>query len=76
VWTHYFQDQFYASPVIADDMVYFLDRSGVMHIVKAGSSFRLIAESPLGESADCSPAFSDRKIYIRGKKNLYCISEN
>ena len=29
-------DQFYASPIIADDMVYLLDRSGVMHIVKAG----------------------------------------
>jgi len=76
LWTHYFQDQFYASSIIADDMVYLLDRSGVMHIVKSASSFSLIAESPLGESADCSPAFSDKKIYIRGKKNLYCISKN
>jgi outer membrane protein assembly factor BamB len=76
LWTHYFQNPFYASPLIADDMVYLLDRSGVMHIVKAGSSFKLIAESPLGESADCSPAFSDKKIYIRGKKNLYRISKN
>jgi outer membrane protein assembly factor BamB len=76
LWTHYFQDQFYASPVIADNMVFLLDRSGVMHIVKAGSSFSLIAESPIGESADCSPAFSDKKIYIRGKANLYCISKN
>jgi outer membrane protein assembly factor BamB len=74
LWTHYFQNQFYASPIIVDDMVYLLDRSGIMHIVKAASSFKLIAESPLGESADCSPAFSDKKIYIRGKKNLYCIS--
>jgi outer membrane protein assembly factor BamB len=76
LWTHYFQDQFYASPVIADERVYLLDRSGVMHIVAAESSFKLIAESPLGENADCSPAFSDKKIYIRGKKNLYCISKN
>ncbi len=76
LWTHYFQDPFYASPIIADDMVYLLDRSGVMHIVKAASTFSLIAESALGENADCSPAFSDKKIYIRGKKNLYCISKN
>jgi len=76
LWTHYFQNQFYASPIIADDMVYLLDRSGVMHTVKAASSFKLIAESPLGESADCTPAFSDKKIYIRGKKNLFCISKN
>jgi outer membrane protein assembly factor BamB len=76
LWTHYFQDQFYASPIIADDMVYLLDRSGVMHIVKAESKFNLVAESPIGESADCSPAFSDKKIYIRTKKNLYCIAKN
>jgi outer membrane protein assembly factor BamB len=74
LWTHYFQDQFYASPVIANDMVYLLDRSGVMHIVKAESKFQLVAEVPLGEMADCTPAFSDKKIYIRGNKNLYCIS--
>jgi outer membrane protein assembly factor BamB len=76
LWTHYFPNPFYASPVIADDMVYLLDRTGVMHIAKAGTTFSLIAESSLGEAADCTPAFSDKKIYIRGKKNLYCISEN
>lgn len=76
LWTHYFQNPFYASPIIADDMIYLLDRNGTMHIVKAGSKFILVAESPLGEAADCTPAFSDKKIYIRGKKNLYCISKN
>jgi outer membrane protein assembly factor BamB len=74
LWTHYFTEQFYASPIIADGMVYLIDRSGVMHIVKAGSEYQLIAEAPLGERVDCTPAFSDKKIYIRGKKNLYCIS--
>jgi hypothetical protein len=76
VWTHYFQDPFYASPIIADEMVYLLDRAGIMHIVKAEDKFTHIGDSPLGESADCSPAFSDKKIYIRGRKNLYCISKN
>jgi outer membrane protein assembly factor BamB len=76
LWTHYFQNPFYASPVIADDMVYLLDRSGVIHIIKAGTPYSLIAESQIGEATDCTPAFSDKKIYIRGKKNLYCISKN
>jgi outer membrane protein assembly factor BamB len=76
LWTHYFPDQFYSSPIIADEMVYILDRSGVMHIVKADSKFKLIAESSLGEGTDCTPSFSDEKVYIRGKKNLYCISKN
>jgi len=76
LWTHYFQDPFYASPLIADDMVYLLDRSGKTHVVKAAATFKLIGESTLEEATDCSPAFSDGKIYIRGKKNLYCISKN
>jgi outer membrane protein assembly factor BamB len=76
LWTHYFQDPFYASPLIADDLVYLLDRSGKTHIVKAAATYTLVAESTLEEATDCSPAFSDGKIYIRGKKNLYCISKN
>jgi outer membrane protein assembly factor BamB len=72
-WTHYFQNPFYASPIIADGKVYFLDRSGIMHIVNADAQFKLVAESSLGEAADCSPAFSDKHIFIRGRKNLYCI---
>jgi outer membrane protein assembly factor BamB len=76
LWTHYFAQQFYASPVIADGKVYILDRSGTMHIVKATGQYELIAESPLGENADCTPAFSDKKIYLRGRNNLYCISGN
>lgn len=73
LWTHYFQDQFYASPIIADDKVYLLNRSGVMQIIKAGPKLEKISEAPLGENADCTPAFSDKKIFIRGKSNLYCI---
>jgi outer membrane protein assembly factor BamB len=76
LWTHYFSDQFYASPVIADSRLYLLDRSGVMHIVQAADKFKLIGESPLGEPADCTPAFSDKRIYIRTLKTLYCISKN
>jgi len=76
LWTHYFGDQFYSSPVIANDMVHFLDRSGKMHIVKASDKFELVGEPVLGEPAECTPAFSDNKIFIRGRNNLYCISKN
>jgi outer membrane protein assembly factor BamB len=76
LWTHYFENPFYASPVICDDKVWMLDRSGTMHIVEAGSKFRIISSSPLGENTDCTPAFSEKKIYVRGKVNLYCIAIN
>ncbi len=76
LWARYFTDQFYASPILADNMIYLLDRSGVMHILDAGPEYKIISEPPLGERADCTPAFSDKKIFIRGKKNLYCIAKN
>jgi outer membrane protein assembly factor BamB len=75
IWTRYFNEPFYASPIIADDMVFFLDRAGIMHIVKASVPYQMINESPLGERADCTPAFSDKNIFIRGNKNLYCIAK-
>ena len=74
LWTHYFENSFYASPVICDNKVWMLNRSGTMHIVEAGSKFKEISSSSLGEQTDCTPAFSEKKIYIRAKVNLYCIS--
>lgn len=76
LWTHYFMDQFYASPVLAGDRLFLLDRSGLMHVVNAGPEFQLLAESPLGEPSDCTPAFSEGNLYIRGRNNIYCISAN
>ena len=76
LWTKYFSDQFYASPIIADEKVWLLDRTGMMHIINAGPEYQLVAESPLGEPSDCTPAFSDKNIYIRTRNNLFCISAN
>jgi outer membrane protein assembly factor BamB len=75
LWTHYFENPIYASPIICDNKVWILDRNGIMHIVDAGEKLKIIATSPLGENTDCTPVFSDKKIYIRGKLNLYCIGE-
>ena len=75
LWTKYFSDQFYASPIIADEKVWLLDRTGVMHIINAGPEYQLIAESPLGEPSDCTPAFSDKNIYIRTRNNLFVFQQ-
>jgi outer membrane protein assembly factor BamB len=74
LWTHYFMEQFYSSPVIAGGMVYLTDRSGTTHVVKAEKTFELVSDSSLGEPVDGTLAFSDKMIYIRGKDNLYCIA--
>jgi outer membrane protein assembly factor BamB len=74
LWTHFFENPFYSSPIICDNKVWMLDRSGNMHVVDADSKFNLISISPVGEHTDATPGFSEGKIYIRGRINLYCIS--
>jgi outer membrane protein assembly factor BamB len=75
-WTHYFMDPFSASPIIADEKVWLLDKAGKMHIVGETGKFDLVAEPTLDEPAECTPAFSEKMIFIRAKNNLYCISSN
>lgn len=76
LWSHYFENPFYASPIVCDNKVWMIDREGKMHIVEAGSKFKIISSSSIGEKTDCTPAFSEKKIYIRGRENLYCIGLN
>jgi hypothetical protein len=73
LWKHAFDAGFVASPVIAADRVYLMDKKGVMRVVAADSEFRLLAESSLDESSVCTPAFVDGRIYLRGNQNVYCI---
>ncbi len=75
LWTHYFGNPFYSSVMIADNKVWLLDRTGIMHIVEAAGKLKIIGNPSVGESTDCTPVFSEGKIYIRGRENLYCISE-
>ncbi len=63
----------HASPVSANGLVYFLNDDGVMHVVRAGPKFDLVARNELGEKTYASPALSGNQIFLRGFKNLYCI---
>jgi outer membrane protein assembly factor BamB len=72
-WSTEFENGFYGSPMVVEDKVYVVDRSGVTHIVEAKDQLKLIGSFKLGEKSDGTPAFADGRIYIRGKNNLYCI---
>ncbi len=74
LWHHEFDNGFYGSPVIADGKLYSIDRTGKTIIVDAAPKFKLVGEPILGEKSDCTPAFADGMIYIRGVNNLFCIA--
>jgi outer membrane protein assembly factor BamB/preprotein translocase subunit SecG len=74
-WEKEFINSIFASPIISEEKVYMMDKTGIMHIFKADKEFSIISEPKLGEKSACTPAFSNGRIYIRGDKNLYCIGK-
>ena len=74
-WEHDFENNIYASPILAEGKVYIPDKNGIMHIFKADKSFSLIGEPALGEGTSCTPAMVGGRIYMRGDRNLYCIGK-
>ena len=66
----------HASPVSVNGLIYFLNDDGVMHVVKAGPTFELVARNELNEKTYASPAVSGSQIFLRSFKNLYCIGQS
>jgi outer membrane protein assembly factor BamB len=75
LWRHEYDEGFYSSPVLAGGNIYLLDRSGTMRIFTDADSFQPVASSALGETANCTAAFTAGRIYLRGEFNLYCIGD-
>jgi hypothetical protein len=65
----------HASPVSVNGLIYFLNDDGVMHVVKAGPTFELVARNELNEKTYASPAVSGSQIFLRSFKSLYCIGQ-
>jgi outer membrane protein assembly factor BamB len=66
---------FFSSPVSAGDHVYLLGKNGVTVVIKSGSKFEVVATNTLQDNFTASPAVVGNEIYLRGYKNLYCISQ-
>lgn len=73
VWFQETDHGFYGSPILVGDTVYITDRSGTTHVFKLGDSFNAVAQNPLGEKSDGTPAFARDRILLRGYQHLYCI---
>ena len=73
IWEKYCDAGFYSSPVIADNKMYAIDKSGIMHIVELYPEVKEIGTLELQEECFATPAFSDNRIFIRGKEYLFCF---
>lgn len=73
VWDKPLPWEFYASPGLAGDKIYLVARGGEVLILKTGRKYDEIGRMTLGERSDCSPAFVNGRILMRGMTNLFCI---
>lgn len=74
LWEYETEAKFQSSPALANGHLYLLTNEGVMIIGEASKDgFRKTASAELGEGAEASPVFAPGRIYLRGKKHLFCI---
>jgi len=64
----------YASPVGAAGRVYIVGRDGGALVLKKGDTAEVLATNKLEDRFDASPAAVGNQLFLRGKKNLYCVA--
>ena len=72
-WNQRLKGDYKASPVAAEGRIFFLNTKGLCTVISASPRFDKLVENQLDDETIASPAISDGKIYIRGRKSLYCI---
>jgi outer membrane protein assembly factor BamB len=62
-----------ASPVFAGGNIYFLSEAGETTVIAPGPEFKIVARNAIGEKCQASLAVSQKQIFLRSDKHLYCI---
>jgi outer membrane protein assembly factor BamB len=64
-----------ASPIAGDGKIYIQTEDGECYILKQDPKFEILAVNKLDEVFCASPAVSAGKLFLRGRKHLYCITK-
>lgn len=64
---------FYASPVIANGVLFAAREDGVVFSVKVGDRFELVGENPMGERILATPVPAGARLLLRGDQHLFCV---
>ena len=74
-WKERLPGDYKASPLAADGRIYFINLAGRCTVLAAAAKFQKLADNRLDDEIIASPAVADGKLYLRGKKALYCIGK-
>jgi len=75
LWTRQLgKSGFNASPApLGGNRLLLVDKQGVIYIIEAGPQFRLCEKFSLGEGVDASAAFGAGRIFIKGRRHIFCF---
>ncbi|MDZ4685082.1 MAG: PQQ-binding-like beta-propeller repeat protein [Planctomycetaceae bacterium] len=62
---------YYASPVVGDGKIYFIDQQGRLTVLSAKDRWEILHIADFGEDAYATPALVDGRIYLRTSAALY-----
>lgn len=65
----------YASPVGAAGFVYLTGKDGLTCVIRQGPAFEVLARNKLDDEFSASAAIVGDELFLRGRKNLYCIAD-
>jgi outer membrane protein assembly factor BamB len=71
-----FGGQDYSSPVAGDGKIFFVKRSGEVHVFKLDEKLEKLGANQIGgngEDFSASPAISNGELFVRSSRNLYCF---
>jgi outer membrane protein assembly factor BamB len=74
-WTERLAGAYSASPVIAEGRVYFQNEEGTVYVVKADTTFELLATNDMKERSLASPAVDNGALYWRTESHLWRVGE-
>lgn len=65
----------FASVTLAGKYLYLISENGTCLVLQPGREHTEVARNQLKDSSG-SPIFAESRLFVRGKRNLYCIREN
>ena len=72
-WSDRIPGHYSASPIFADEKLYFFSEMGHCYVIAPGEDYNLISKNKLDSGFMASPAISGKAIYARSKTHLYRI---
>lgn len=68
-------EEYYSSPVAADDKIFLIGESGKVTVLKAGAQWEILGVNDLSEEVWATPAIAGNAMYIRTRNSLYAFAD-